>query len=56
MSRNPHATNLRHHKPKRIEDKREAANCHHVWEVCSLDDERPMFMCIRCAEMAFSGV
>ena len=23
MSRNPHATNLRHHKPKRIEDKRE---------------------------------
>ena len=25
MSRNPHATNLRHFKPKRIEDKRE---CH----------------------------
>lgn len=23
MSRNPHATNLRHHKPKRIENKRE---------------------------------
>lgn len=23
MSRNPHATNLRHHKPKRIEDKRD---------------------------------
>lgn len=30
MSRNPHATNLRHFKPKRIDDKREGIRAREV--------------------------